>query len=296
MAHDPRPTTALVPIPYTNTPALAGRQEPPTVWRVAWQCKREIYPNRGQTFFPDGPRGAVYEITITGTIRYCWKTWPYPRDKITVSGRADALYNTTAADWFDPRDTGKFEERHEWFLVNGNYIRTEDLRDKNGHRDRFGLKADRDDHIYRLHVTDAGKPLVFACEAVEGDSETFKASGYFTVSVTARVLEEKRERRRPRPRMVVVADDPPPVVVPPTPDDIRERDLRSDEVRAKDFHARLMAIALREKEALDNIDRLEGLSDDQKNNYRQEVKDFAAGEMAKLAENRNERASNVKTI
>jgi hypothetical protein len=156
------------------------------------------------------------------------------------------------------------------------------------------LKADQDDHIYRLRVPDAGKPFVFACEADEGDSETFKASGYFTVSVTAWVLKEKRERRRSCPK-VVIDNDPPPAV-PPTADDIRERDLRSDEVRAKEFHARLMAIALREKEALDYIDRLEGLSEDQKNNYCQEVKDFAAGEIAKLSESRTEGASNVKTI
>jgi hypothetical protein len=57
-----------------------------------------------------------------------------------------------------------------------------------------------------------------------------------------------------------------------------------------------MAIARREQVALAAIDSMAAISDEQKDNYRQEVKDFAAAEIARLSANRKEGGFNGKTI
>ena len=177
----------LIPVPYTNTSVLDKTQAISKAWRMAWERTNEIYPNRGQTLFPEAPNGAVYEITLTGTIRY---SWPSYKPEINVRGSADALYNTTGTHYYDLEDTRKFEEQHEWLRINGKSIDASELCDRNGGRDSFGLKDDRAAHTYRLLLTDIPERLVIACEVNEGANDgSFSSSGYFAASVSAWVLE-----------------------------------------------------------------------------------------------------------
>jgi len=279
-----KPGTILVPTSYTNTPVLAKRQDtlntlnPDLVLVRAWECERRVFPNEGQIILPETPPGKVtYEITITGTIRYCWKTTPlcdWSR-KITARGRADALYNTTDP-YEDYRDRGVFEERHEWFRINGDPIKPEQLVDKNGRRDQFGLAADRQKHIYRRRLADA-RELVMACEAEEGDTGSFSASGWFTVSVTAWVtvtapeLKETKTTEKPADKGEPAIEDP------------QESMKRQIEASGRDCTVGLLAIADEYRSMVAKIEQYNDLDDGVKQALFQEAKAWAARQLEALS-------------
>lgn len=216
MAHDQRPATTTPTVlrehkaqgeevelrfPNNETPAAPKSQEA----EVAWRRTETIFPNKGQTIFPDGPPGAIYEVTITGTIRYRFKVrhpdiWS-DRPQLTVTGSADAQYMTTLHPRFHSddryRDTGLFQESHDWLRINDRSISAYTVLDKNGRADRWGLAADRKAHIYRLHIRNLRDPLVIAFEAdlnswANGKAD-FSARGCFTVSVTASILRPSED-------------------------------------------------------------------------------------------------------
>jgi hypothetical protein len=276
-------TELVISVPSTNATL---DENPPRVWRVAWRHTAEIRANQGQTIFPSAPIGAMFDITIEGTMQYRWKS-SYTSKPRTVSGRADALFCTTPYRSYNPEDTGKFDQPHEWFRIYDKPVKTHYLVDKNGRRDRFGLQADREAHCYRIRQPRGGEDLVIACEAEEGDAGTFTTWGSFRASVTAWILEKESEIF-PAPK-TEPAQQPAPA--PPSPEEILEEQLRGDDIRARDFQRRLIEIARREQKALAEIDSL-AISEESKQLYRDQAADFAAGEVERLLGNKH----NSKTV
>ena len=201
---------------------------PPPLSRL-WERTEYIVPNRGQTFFPEAPPGAIYDVTIMGTISYHLNFILEGDTSLdpgtTLKSNADAMYMTTSAysgsTWYD---FGLFNHEHGWFRINGQAITEKQLLDNNGRRDPWGLEANRNGHIYRLRLEGITETLFLACESEAAlrqhkyyKRNSFRSEGflgspyYFTVAVTAWV-----------PASPAIAQFKAASTAPSTPEDLRQ--------------------------------------------------------------------------
>jgi hypothetical protein len=311
MAPSPRPTTLVLkeskfkgeqleyredlgyPITPTSHTRNAVASLRPDSTLVSVDCQgsgRPIFyahiPADGKEIsFPEAPHvNPVYEVEISGVLSY--------RDFVNRS-ECDAFYRAGRS--------GVFEEVHEWLRVNGKPLRWKhpscpsDYRTAYQYRYAERLKDDASSHRYRFLVDGPGGCLAIAfVKQRTWDTPETTTDGHLDVTVRALpagtpTLEERRYPPKAPPK-----PPPPPPPPPPTPEDLRKQALELDEIRHTDFTARLLAIARREEQTLAEIERMD-ITDDNKETYRQEAKDFAANEVARLSAGRREGDSNAKT-
>jgi hypothetical protein len=264
------------------------------------ETTRSVPGNGSEVFFPKPDYQAVYEITITGVLEYRFfhlAFWSGDRVEDDLPQKSDAFYTANKA--------GRFEAPHQRLLVNGKPLDWWDSDRYSSYRKVEKLEAERGPHKYRFLIDDPGECVGIAFQQHSGWPQGWQQNhieaetdDHLTAIVRALpagtpTLAERRQKAKKPPVDAHPAPQPAPRL---TPDEVRERELHWDEVRAKDFHARLMAIARREQEALAAIDQMQGIMEENKENYRQEARDFAAGEIARLSATRKEGAFNAKTI
>ena len=274
------PALALIPVCPDRKQELVELANAETI-RV-WKEDRKLWPNQGQELSQKAPVEVVYDITFTGTIRcFRWRT-PIKGDREKIAlGRIDALCYRRA-------DGSVL--LHDWIRINDAPIQESQLVDKNGFQDPFGLKMDRDRYIYRLRLTGVGFPLLIACEIWEQEQGTlYDHDGTdLAVSVLAWIPSQGRQGFLPAVRK---PKEQPTLQPNPT-----EAALRADEERARTFQKRLVAIARREQEALEEIERMK-VSEENKEGYRLVARNFAAGEIDRLSRGQfTEGAMNAETI
>ena len=302
MADSPRTTTVVVHVDPTRAPAKLQGQDPRAQMlkleqyladcsaATARQITLRAIPGTGEEIFFPKPAHLrpVYEIEITGVLNYRYyrrSYWTGERREHYLPSKFDAFYLA------NPQ--GRFEHPHSCLLVNGKPVSFDGTCLWKS-REAVQLEAERGSHTYRLLIDDPGECVGIAFhERREESNIEAVTDDHLTVIVQALPAGSPTvAERRPKPKELVKIPRP---GAKRNPDDNRELDLRLDEARAKEFHARLMAIARREQEALSAIDQM-NISDENKENYRQELKDFAASEIARLSAGGKEGGFNVKKI